>query len=179
MEAGIAVSKLIKGFLAEDEWGRLGIASGRLGNSNIYIKTTTRLMEAIRSIDQCEVIPDIVIVDGIEIFDEGVTQTGRMLKEVAIKNNIPILGSIGITDWHERRADRRPMLQDIINGEVIKYIADKIIFMYRDDYYNEESEFKGLCEIIIPKNNTGPIGTVILNFLEELNKFSNYIQLID
>lgn len=131
-------------------------------------------------------IDDMLSIDRKDlILISGATSIGKtaFLLNIALnnykENNIPIFGSIGITDWHERRADRRPMLQDIIDGEVIKYIADKIMFIYRDDYYNEESEFKGLCEIIIPKNNNGPIGTVKLNFIEELNKFTDYIQLID
>ncbi|MGL6119983.1 MAG: DnaB-like helicase C-terminal domain-containing protein, partial [Fusobacteriaceae bacterium] len=98
----------------------------------------------------------------------------RSLKGIARELDIPVIALSQLSRAPEQRADRRPMLSDLRESGAIEQDADIVLFLYRDDYYNEESEFKGITEVIIGKQRNGPVGTVKLIFRHELTKFYDY-----
>jgi len=95
----------------------------------------------------------------------------RQLKRLAKEYNITIIVTSDLAPKIEHRADKRPVLSDLTRAGNIESVADTIIFLYRDELYNRDSEDKGLIEIIIGKNRFGPLGTVKLKFLPEYSLF--------
>lgn len=189
-EAGIGINKMNHGFLAEDEWGRLGMASGRLSNVEINILDDTgcdldSIVRRIRTMNRLEKLKYVMIDDINKITTSGrgreeeMSRISRTLKSLALELKMRIIVAAGVGESVEMRADRRPYYTDILHGEQLVADADIIKFLYRDDYYNEESEFRGLIEVIVAKNSDGPVGTVKLNFLHEMGKLTNYTGTID
>ncbi|MGL4534798.1 MAG: replicative DNA helicase [Fusobacteriaceae bacterium] len=187
VESGVPLQKIRSGFLNDEEWGRLGLASGKLAGSNINIADTpsvnvleiraiARRLKAANKLDMI-VIDYLQLISGAGRSDnrqQEISEISRSLKGIARELDIPVIALSQLSRAPEQRADRRPMLSDLRESGAIEQDADIVLFLYRDDYYNEESEFKGITEVIIGKQRNGPVGTVKLIFRHELTKFYDY-----
>lgn len=192
IEAGIGLQKIRNGFLADDEWGRLGVASGRLANAEINIAdvpnvTVLEIRAMARRLKAAGKL-DMILIDYLQLISgagknesrqQEISDISRALKGIARELNVPVIALSQLSRATEQRADRRPMLSDLRDSGAIEQDADMVVFLYRDDYYNEESELKGISEIIIGKQRNGPVGTVQLRFFHEMTKFSDYTTKID
>lgn len=188
MEAGIGLQKIRTGFLSENDWGRMGLASETLMKTQLNIadlpnatvmeiRTVARRMKAAGKLD-------MILIDYLQLIkgnsgknenrQQEISDISRSLKGIARELDVPIIALSQLSRATEQRADRRPMLSDLRESGAIEQDADMVAFLYRDDYYNEESEVKGITEIIIGKQRNGPVGTVKLRFFHELTKFVNY-----
>ena len=174
VQSGIGLQKIRNGFLEEEEWGRLGIASGQLAES--HIRAMARRLKAMNKLDMI-VIDYLQLIKGTGRGDnrqQEISDISRSLKGIARELDIPIIALSQLSRAPEQRADRRPMLSDLRESGAIEQDADMVVFLYRDDYYNEESEEKGITEVIIGKQRNGPVGTVKLRFFHEITKFADY-----
>lgn len=193
IQSQIGLQKIRNGFLEEDEWGRIGIASGQLASSNINIadvpnvnvleiRAMARRLKAMGKLD-------MIVIDYLQLIkgsgkstdnrQQEISDISRSLKGIARELNIPIIALSQLSRAPEQRADRRPMLSDLRESGAIEQDADMVVFLYRDDYYNEESEDKGITEVIIGKQRNGPVGTVKLRFFHEITKFADYTTKVD
>lgn len=188
IEAGIGLQKIRNGFLGEDDWGKLGIASGKLANAEINIADVPNVnVLEIRSIARRLKAAgklDMILIDYLQLIkgtsgksdnrQQEISDISRSLKGIARELDIPIIALSQLSRAPEQRADRRPMLSDLRESGAIEQDADMVVFLYRDDYYNDESEQKGITEVIIGKQRNGPVGTVNLKFFHEITKFGDY-----
>lgn len=187
VESGVPLQKIRSGFLSDEEWGRLGLASGMLSETSINIADTptvnvleiraiARRLKAANKLDMI-VIDYLQLINGAGKSDnrqQEISEISRALKGIARELDIPVIALSQLSRAPEQRADRRPMLSDLRESGAIEQDADIVLFLYRDDYYNEESEFKGITEVIIGKQRNGPVGTAKLIFRHELTKFYDY-----
>lgn len=188
IEAGIGLQKIRNGFLDPDDWGKLGLASMKLSNSEINIADLPNVnvleIRAIARRLKAAGKLDMIIIDYLQLIkgnstrgdnrQQEISEISRALKGIARELDIPIIALSQLSRATEQRADRRPMLSDLRESGAIEQDADMVLFLYRDDYYNEESEDKGLTEVIIGKQRNGPVGTVKLRFFHEYTKFANF-----
>lgn len=188
IEAGIGLQKIRNGFLGEDDWGKLGIASGKLANVEINIADVPNVnVLEIRSIARRLKAAgklDMILIDYLQLIkgtsgksdnrQQEISDISRSLKGIARELDIPIIALSQLSRAPEQRADRRPMLSDLRESGAIEQDADMVVFLYRDDYYNDESDQKGITEVIIGKQRNGPVGTVNLKFFHEITKFGDY-----
>ena len=103
---------------------------------------------------------------------QEISDISRSLKEIARELQVPVLALSQLSRAVEQRPDHRPMLSDLRESGAIEQDADVVMFLYRDDYYNKDSEKKNIAEVIIAKQRNGPIGTVELAWLPNLTKFA-------
>ncbi|MGL4510830.1 replicative DNA helicase, partial [Cetobacterium sp.] len=160
IEAGIGLQKIRNGFLGEDDWGKLGIASGKLANAEINIADVPNVnVLEIRSIARRLKAAgklDMILIDYLQLIkgtsgksdnrQQEISDISRSLKGIARELDIPIIALSQLSRAPEQRADRRPMLSDLRESGAIEQDADMVVFLYRDDYYNDESEQKGITE---------------------------------
>ena len=127
---------------------------------------------------------DIVIIDYLQLMSSGggrasdsrqqeISDISRGLKRMARELDVPVVALSQLSRAVEQRPDHRPMLSDLRESGAIEQDADVVMFLYRDEYYNKESELKGTAEVIIAKQRNGPIGTVTLAWLPQYTKFAN------
>lgn len=193
IEAGIGLQKIRNGFLDPDDWGKLGLASMKLSNSEINIADLPNVnvleIRAIARRLKAAGKLDMIIIDYLQLIkgnsgkndnrQQEISEISRALKGIARELNIPIIALSQLSRATEQRADRRPMLSDLRESGAIEQDADMVMFLYRDDYYNEESEDKGLTEVIIGKQRNGPVGTIKLRFFHEYTKFENFTSKVE
>ncbi len=186
-EGNIDSQRLRTGTLTEEDWGKLIMAMGSLSNAGIYIDDTPGIrVQDIRS--QCRRLKQekglgMVIIDYLQLItgsgrhaenrQQEVSEISRSLKQLARELEVPVIALSQLSRSVEQRQDKRPMMSDIRESGSIEQDADIVAFLYRDDYYNKDSENKNIIEIIIAKQRNGPTGTVSLAFIKEYNKFVN------
>ena len=186
LESNVDAQKLRTGNLSDDEWDRLITGAAGIGRSELIIDDTPGISVAeLRS--KCRKYKmehdlSMIIIDYLQLMSGSgkreshqleIAEISRSLKAVARELNVPVLALSQLSRAVEQRPDRRPMLSDLRDSGAIEQDADVVMFIYRDDYYNKDSEKKGISEIIIAKQRNGPIGTVELVWMPEYTRFAN------
>ncbi len=186
-EGRIDSQRLRKGLLRTEEWGPLTTAAGRLAESNIFIDETPgitdmQLRAKARRIQSRHGL-DMVIVDYLQLMSsirkkEGRTQEiseiSRSLKALARELKIPVIALSQLSRAVETRGrDKRPILSDLRESGAIEQDADVVIFLYRDELYNPNTNDKDIAEIIIQKQRNGPTDKIKLRFFKEFTRFEN------
>lgn len=187
MQSHVEAQKIRTGDLTETEWAEVIDSAQKIGESRLIIDDTPAITVAeMRS--KCrkykiEFGLDIVIIDYLQLMSgsggrndsrqQEISDISRSLKALARELNVPVVALSQLSRAVESRPNHRPMLSDLRESGAIEQDADLVMFIYRDDYYNEDSEKKGIAEIIIAKQRNGPIGTVELSWQPQLTKFAN------
>jgi replicative DNA helicase len=186
-EAKVESQRLRSGKLAPDDWPRLTAACDKLAKAPIYVDDTGSItMMEIRSkarrLKSKEPTLGLIIVDYLQLMTSGsnvesrvqeVSQISRNLKVLARDLDVPILAMSQLSRAVEQRHDKRPILSDLRDSGSIEQDADLVAFIYRDEYYNEDSDQQGLAEVILAKHRNGPTGTEKLSFLKRYAKFAD------
>jgi len=183
-EGNLDASRMRSGGLEEDDWQKLTMAIGTLAKAPVYIDDTPGItVQDIRA--KCRRLQTekglgLILIDYLQLIQgrgkgdnrqQEVSEISRTLKGIARELNVPIIALSQLSRSVEQRQDKRPMMSDIRESGSIEQDADIVAFLYRDDYYDKETEAKNIIEIIIAKQRNGPTGTVELVFLKEFNKF--------
>ncbi|MCZ8517418.1 replicative DNA helicase [Paenibacillus filicis] len=183
-EANVDAGRMRTGFLEPDDWEKLTMAIGSLSEANIYIDDSPSVTVAdIRA--KCRRLKKerglgMILIDYLQLIhgrgkgdnrQQEVSEISRTLKQIARELNVPVIALSQLSRGVEQRQDKRPMMSDLRESGSIEQDADIVAFLYRDDYYDKESEKKNIIEIIIAKQRNGPVGTVELAFLKSFNKF--------
>lgn len=187
LESKVDSQKIRTGDLEDSDWERLIESANVIGNSHLIIDDTPSIsIGELRS--KCRKYKlehnlGIIIIDYLQLMTAGghsesrqqeISEISRSLKALARELNVPVVALSQLSRAVESRPDHRPMLSDLRESGAIEQDADVVMFLYRDDYYNKESEKKGIAEVIIAKQRNGPIGTVELVWLPNYTKFANY-----
>ncbi len=183
-EANMDSQKIRRGEVDRDEWPVLSAALGRLGDAPIFIDDSPALtaldIRARARRLRAEHNVGLVVIDYLQLMQGGtrsenrqqeISQISRSLKALARELNVPVIALSQLSRAVESRQDRRPMLSDLRESGAIEQDADVVGFIYRDDYYNAESEEPGVVEVIIAKQRNGPTGVVRLHFRKETGRF--------
>ena len=187
-EAMIDSNKLRTGKIEEDDWVKLVESLGPLSEAEIYIDDTpgisiTEIRAKCRKL-KLEKNIGLVIIDYLQLVqgsgnkrvgsrEQEISEISRSLKILAKEINVPVIALSQLSRAAEQRPDHRPMLSDLRESGSIEQDADIVTFLYRDDYYNPDSENKNIAEVIIAKNRSGSTGTVELLWLGSYTKFAN------
>ncbi|MDE5596716.1 MAG: replicative DNA helicase, partial [Lachnospiraceae bacterium] len=187
MESKVDSQHLRTGNLSDEEWEKLIESAGLIGKSNLIIDDTPGIsISELRS--KCRKYKlehhlDMIIIDYLQLMSgsgrstdsrqQEISDISRSLKALARELNVPVLALSQLSRAVEQRPDHRPMLSDLRESGAIEQDADVVMFIYRDDYYNKDTEKKNIAEIIIAKQRNGPIGTVELVWLPDFTKFGN------
>ena len=178
--------KLVTGQLTDEDWGKLSIASSALSQTDIRVDdnpsiTVAEMNAKCRRLDNL----GLVLIDYLQLMTAAapgktgenrvnvVSEISRALKIMAKELNVPVICLSQLSRANESRTNKRPMLSDLRESGAIEQDADSVMFIYRDDYYNENSEEKNVAECIIAKNRHGETGTVKLQWLPQFTTFSN------
>ncbi len=187
LDAMIDASKLRRGSLQDDEWGRLTDAANRLSDLPLYIDDTSGLSvlelkaKARRLKKRFDI--SLLVIDYLQLMQskkstesrqQEISDISRSLKALAKDLNIPVVALSQLNRKVEDRPNKRPILADLRESGAIEQDADVILFIYREELYNRTEENKGKAEINIAKHRNGPTGKVDLTFREKYTKFDNY-----
>ncbi|MGH3104835.1 MAG: replicative DNA helicase [Gaiellaceae bacterium] len=186
-EAKVESQRLRNGKLAVDDWPRLTAACDKLAKAPIYVDDTgsitmMELRSKARRLKSKETGLGLIIVDYMQLMTSGLTaenrvqevsQISRSLKVLARDLDVPILAMSQLSRAVEQRHDKRPILSDLRESGSIEQDADLVAFVYRDEYYNEETDQQGLAEIILAKHRNGPTDAIKLSFLKRYAKFAD------
>lgn len=186
-EAMVDSAKVRTGKIDDEEWGKLAAASGELSEAGIYIDDTPGIsvMEIRAKCRKMKLEKNIglVVIDYLQLVqgsnrkggsrEQEIAEISRSLKILAKEINVPVIALSQLSRAPEQRVDHRPMLSDLRESGSIEQDADIVMFLYRDDYYNQDSEKKDIAEIIIAKHRGGSTGTVELLWLGSYTKFVN------
>ena len=187
MESRVDSQHIRTGKLSDAEWEKLIESAGMIGRSNLIIDDTPGIsISELRS--KCRKYKlkhdlKIVIIDYLQLMSgsgrgsdsrqQEISDISRSLKALARELNVPVVALSQLSRAVEQRPDHRPMLSDLRESGAIEQDADVVMFIYRDDYYNKDTDKKGIAEIIIAKQRNGPIGTVELVWMPDYTKFAN------
>ena len=186
LESKVKANNIRVGDLQDEEWAKLIEAAGVIGDTRLLIDATPGISIAeMRS--KCrkyklEYGLDIIIIDYLQLMSgsgrsesrqQEISEISRSLKALARELNVPVIALSQLSRAVEQRTDHRPMLSDLRESGAIEQDADMVMFIYRDDYYNKDTERQNIAEIIIAKQRNGSIGTVELVWLPEYTKFAN------
>ncbi|REJ19083.1 MAG: replicative DNA helicase [Paenibacillaceae bacterium] len=184
-ESNVDAGRLRTGRLEGDDWEKLTMAIGALSEAEIYIDDTPGVTVAdirakLRRLKKERGL-GLVVIDYLQLIQgrgkpgenrqQEVSEISRTLKQIARELEVPVIALSQLSRGVEQRQDKRPMLSDLRESGSIEQDADIVAFLYRDDYYDRETERKNIIEIIIAKQRNGPVGTVELVFLKNFNKF--------
>ena len=183
-EANVDMSKLRHGNLEDKDWENIAKASGPLAAAKIFIDDTagTSVMD-MRS--KCRKLKmehgiDMIVIDYLQLMSgsnpesrqQEVSEISRSIKALAKEMQCPVIALSQLSRAPEQRADHRPMLSDLRESGSIEQDADLVMFLYRDEYYDKETEDKNVAELIIAKQRNGPVGTVRLAWIGQFSKFA-------
>ena len=187
MESRLDAQKLRTGHLQDFEWAKLVEGAETVGRSKLLIDDTPGIsIGELRS--KCRKYKlehndlSIIMIDYLQLMSgsghsesrqQEISEISRSLKALARELSVPVVALSQLSRAVEQRPDHRPMLSDLRESGAIEQDADVVMFIYRDDYYNKDTELKGISEIIVAKQRNGPVGTVNLARLPELTKFAN------
>lgn len=187
-EAMVDSSKLRTGKIEENDWVKIVDALGPLSEAEMYIDDTagisiTEIRAKCRKL-KLEKNIGMVVIDYLQLIqgsgnrrsgsrEQEISEISRSLKILAKELNIPVIALSQLSRAAEQRNDHRPMLSDLRESGSIEQDADIVMFLYRDDYYNDESENKNIAEVILAKNRSGSIGTAELLWMSNYTKFAN------
>ena len=187
LESRVDAQALRTGNLSDADWAKLVEGAGIIGDSELIIDDTPGIsISEMRS--KCRKYKlehdlKLIIIDYLQLMSgsgrstdsrqQEISDISRSLKALARELNVPVLALSQLSRAVEQRPDHRPMLSDLRESGAIEQDADVVMFIYRDDDYNKDTELKGISEIIIAKQRNGPIGTVNLAWLPEYTKFAN------
>lgn len=189
-ESGVSVTNIRRGRIADREWPAFVRASAKLGQTPLYIDDTAmitvaemraklrRLSSRLRGRGQRL---GLVVVDYLQLMVPGmradnrqaeVAEISRALKVLARDLHVPVVALAQLSRECEKRHNKRPMLSDLRDSGALEQDADMVMFLYRDEYYNEDSDDRGIGEVIVGKHRNGPTGTVKLVWLEKEARFA-------
>ena len=188
LESHVDAQILRTGNLSDTDWEKLIEGAGTIGSSRMIIDDTSGItISEMRS--KCrkyklEMGLDLVIIDYLQLMSgsnsrrnesrqQEISEISRSLKGLARELNVPVIALSQLSRAVEQRTDKRPMLSDLRESGAIEQDADVCMFIYRDDYYNPDTEDKNIAEIIIAKQRNGPIGTVRLAWMPQYTRFGN------
>lgn len=187
LESRVDAQHLRTGSLSDMEWENLIESAGVIGKSSMIIDDTPGIsISELRS--KCRKYKlehdlQMIIIDYLQLMSgsgrnsesrqQEISDISRSLKALARELKVPVLALSQLSRAVEQRPDHRPMLSDLRESGAIEQDADVVMFIYRDDYYNKDTEKKGIAEIIVSKQRNGPIGTVELVWLPDYTKFTN------
>ena len=188
MEAMVDSNKVMTGKLDEDDWSKLAGVVGPMSDAGIYIDDTpgisiTEIRTKCRKLKMEKDI-GLIVIDYIQLIqgsgsrkngsrEQEIAEISRSLKILAKELNVPVIALSQLSRAVESRPDHRPMLSDLRESGSIEQDADIVMFLYRDDYYNPDSEEKDISEVIIAKHRAGSTGTIKLLWMGNYTKFVN------
>ena len=188
LESQVDAQALRTGNMKDSDWEKLIEGAGIIGQSKLIIDDTPGIsVSELRS--KCRKYKlendlDLIIIDYLQLMtgsvgrssesrQQEISEISRSLKGLARELNVPVIALSQLSRAVESRPDKRPILSDLRESGAIEQDADVVMFIYRDEYYNKDSEYKKQAEIIIAKQRNGPVGTVHLAWLGEYTKFAN------
>lgn len=187
MQSKVDLHSLNAGWLDEEQWARLADAENELGSRSIYINDASgspvaSMRNSLRQLLRRGPI-DLVIVDYLQLMESDlsgnanreaeIAKISRELKGLAKEFNVPVLALAQINRAVEARSSKIPQLSDLRNSGAIEQDADVVMFIHRDDMYNEMSERRGQADLIVAKHRNGPLGTVVLKYWAQWTRFDN------
>lgn len=184
----IELQKIRTGQLNDNDWPRLSSAVGLISSKKIFIDDTpaltpTEIRARARRIAREHGDIGLIVIDYLQLMrapnagdnrTAEISEISRSLKSLARELNAPVIALSQLNRGLEQRIDKRPMMSDLRESGAIEQDADLIAFIYRDEVYNKESQYKGSAEVIIGKQRNGPTGTVRLTFLGQYSRFENF-----
>ena len=190
LESTVDADKLRKGRLDSSDWGKLIEGADSIAKSHLIIDDTPGIsISELRS--KCRKYKmendlGLVIIDYLQLMSgsvggksesrqQEISEISRSLKALARELNVPVVTLSQLSRAVEQRPDHRPMLSDLRESGAIEQDADVVMFLYRDDYYNKDTDIKGIAEIIIAKQRNGPIGTVKMAWIPEQTRFADLL----
>ena len=185
-ESFVELQKLATGKLSEDEWSKVSMAAASLSQTDIRIDDNPSITVAEMNA-KCRRVENLglVIIDYLQLMNGSgygkggdnrvtvVSEISRSLKIMAKELNVPVICLSQLSRGPESRTDKRPMLSDLRESGAIEQDADEVVFLYRDEYYNENTEEKGVAECIVAKNRHGEVGTVKLQWVGQYQTFTD------
>ena len=185
-ESFVELGKLLTGKLTEEEWTKLAMASTALSQTDLRVDdnpsiTVAEINAKCRRLDNL----GLVVIDYLQLMQGSgygknsdnrvnvVSDISRSLKIMAKELNVPVICLSQLSRGPEGRTDKRPMLSDLRESGAIEQDADEVIFLYRDEYYHENTEEKGVAECIVAKNRHGEVGTVKLQWIGQYQTFAD------
>jgi len=189
-EAKVESNRVRSGKLAQEDWPRLTAACDKLMKAPIWVDDTgsitmMELRSKARRLKMREPNLGLIIIDYLQLMTSGVSaenrvqevsQISRSLKILARDLDVPIVAMSQLSRAVEQRHDKRPILSDLRESGAIEQDADLVMFIYRDEYYNDESDQQGLAEVIVAKHRNGPIGNFNVAFISRYAKFASLQQ---
>ena len=183
-ESLVDSQKLRNGMLTSEDWVRLASGAGVLSGLQMYIDDTASItVQQIKAKLRRLKNLGLVVIDYLQLMtgsakngdnrQQEISEISRSLKALARELNAPVISLSQLSRACETRPDHRPMLSDLRESGAIEQDADVVMFLYRDDYYNKDTDTPNIAEVIIAKQRNGPIGTVQLMWRPELTKFAN------
>lgn len=184
-QANVDMLKLRTGNLEDRDWENIARAAGPLAGAKIFIDDTAGV-SVMEMRSKCRKIKlehgiDLIMIDYLQLMSgsstesrqQEVSEISRSIKALAKEMQCPVIALSQLSRAPEQRADHRPMLSDLRESGSIEQDADVVMFLYRDEYYNKETEEKNVAECIIAKQRNGPVGTVKMAFIGSLSKFGD------
>ncbi len=186
LESRVDAQMLRNGNLSDTDWEKLIEGAGTIGKSKLIIDDTPGIsISELRS--KCRKYKlehdiQLIIIDYLQLMSgngrtdsrqQEISEISRALKALARELHVPVIALSQLSRAVEQRPDHRPMLSDLRESGAIEQDADVVMFIYRDDYYNKDTDKKNIAEIIIAKQRNGPIGTINLVWLPQYTKFAN------